>query len=79
MTRSSIVHVSDRLRAREGASSDQQGVVVQCTSSEKLSAVSTLERVYSIDISHADRGHAGLAVVLLRDGFDGGTRFFFFF
>ena len=42
------VHVSDRLRAREGEFCDQQGTFVQCTSSKKLSAVSTLERVYSI-------------------------------
>ena len=52
----------------------QQGTFVQRTSSEKLSAVSTLERVYSTDISHNDRGHADLAVVLLRNGFDCGTR-----
>ena len=65
------VHVSDRPRAREGESFEQQGTFVQCTSSEKLSAVGTLERVLSINISHDDRGHANLTVVLLSDGFDG--------
>ena len=68
------VHISDRPRARERESSDQQGSFIQCASSEKLSTMNGLERVYSIDISHDYRGHADLAVVLLRDGFDG-TRF----
>ena len=58
----------------KGTPSDQQGSFIQCTSSEKLSTMSALERVYSIDISHDDRGHADLAAVLLRDSFDG-TRF----
>ena len=29
----------------------------------------------AFDTSHDDRGHADLAVVLFRDGFDGSTRF----
>ena len=42
---------------------------------EKLSAVNTLERLYSVDISHDDRGHPNLAVLIFRNGFDGSTRF----
>ena len=37
--------------------------------------MSTLERVYSIDIIHDHPGHADLAVVLLKDEFDGSTHF----
>ncbi len=44
---------------------------------EQLSAVSTLERVYGVDISHENCGHPNLAVVWFSDGFNKSTRFFF--
>ena len=75
MTRSSMYTSPIVLERGRGESSEQQATFVQCTSSEKLSAVSTLERVFSIDISHDDRGHADQEVAFLKDGFDGGTRF----
>ena len=68
-------NVSNRLRARARQSSEQQRTFVRCTRSEILSAVSTLKRASRIDMSHDDRGHADLAVVLFRDGLDGSTRF----
>ena len=64
----SNVFVSNRLCAREGESSDQQGSFVQCACSEQLSAVNTFKRVYGVDISHENCGHPNLAVVKFRDG-----------
>ena len=40
------VYVSNRLCAREGESSDQQGSFLQSPRSGQLSAVNTFERVY---------------------------------
>ena len=69
------VFVSHRLCAREGEPSDQHRAFVQCARSDKLSAVSSVERVNGVEVSHDDRGHADLAVVQFRDRCDGSTRF----
>ena len=75
MTRSSMYTSPIVFVRSKRESSDQQGAFVHCTSNEKLLVVSTLERVYSIDISHDGRGHADLTVVQFRNGFDGKSRF----
>ena len=55
------VYVSNRLCAREGESPDR-GRSFQCARREQLSAVSTFERVYGVDISHDNCGHRNLPV-----------------
>ena len=54
---------SNRLCAREGESSDQQGSFMQSTGSEQVSAVSTPERAHCVDISHDNCSHPKLAVI----------------
>ena len=59
-------HNTNRLRVRDGESSDQHGAFVQCARSEKMSAVSTFERVYGVDTSHDDCGHPNKLTCLRR-------------
>ena len=68
------VFIPNRLCVWEGKSPDQQGSFIQCARSGQLSAVSTFECVYGVDISHDDCGHPNLTVVYFRDVFEGGTR-----
>ena len=44
-------YASNRLDAREGESTDQQGSFLQCARSEQLSTLGTFEHAYCIDIS----------------------------